>query len=236
MKYKKIAFFVEGYTEQEFVRKLLTEIFGVRKLAIEITRIKGGKKIPITHTIIESALTTDDTIYYILIYNCTGDSNVKSYILDHRESLIKSGYIKIIGLRDIYPDFKREDIFKLEQWLNYGLPQKDLPIKIVLSIMEIESWFLAEEKHYLKINETLDLNYICNNFNFNPSEDDTQLIDEAAKKLDQIYQNVGEVYNKDIDKINKTINALDYANVYFVVSNRISSLKKLIFEFEEVLN
>jgi hypothetical protein len=235
MEYKKIAFFVEGYTEQEFVRKLLIEIFGSKRIAIEISKIKGGKTIPICHTILESAITTDETLYYILIYDCSGDGSIKSYILEHRDNLIKAGYLKVIGLRDIYPDFAREDIFELKKGMYGNLPQKNLPIKFVISIMEIESWFLADENHYEKIDSVLSLDYLKQHFNFDPSTEDTQLIDEAANFLKKIYTNVGTTYVKEKASIDRTINALDFSNVYFVVGDRIDSLKKLIDEFEEVL-
>jgi hypothetical protein len=41
MSLKKIAFFVEGYTEQYFLEKLLKEIFSERKISIEIQAGEG---------------------------------------------------------------------------------------------------------------------------------------------------------------------------------------------------
>jgi hypothetical protein len=235
MSYKRIAFFVEGYTEQEFVKKLLLAIFDVKKIAIGLSKIKGGNKIPICHTVIKSAVTTDDTIYYVLIYDCGGDANVKSYVLDHRQSLLSAGYVKVIGLRDIYPQFVRGDIFKLKQFANYGVPQKDLPIKFVIAIMEIESWFLAEENHFLKIDAVLDESFLKTNFNLVPSKDDTELVDEPANFLDAIYKSVGSSYIKQKASIDRTTDAVDYTNLYFNVRQRNSSLNELINEFEEVL-
>lgn len=235
MEYKKIAFFVEGYTEQEFVKKLLVAIFGVKKIAIEVGKIKGGKKIPICHTVLESATTTNDTIYYVLIYDCGGDANVKSYIIDHRENLLAAGYLKVVGLRDVYPQFNRGDIFKLKQNANYGVPQKDLPIKFVLTVMEIESWFLADENHFSEINSILDKPYLKTNFSLEPSIDNTELIDEPANLLNSIYESVGTSYEKEKTSIDRTINAIDYANMYFNVRSRNSSLEELIKEFEEIL-
>lgn len=235
MSYKKIAFFVEGYTEQEFVKKLLLAIFDEKKITIGISKIKGGKKKPICHTVLESAITTDDTIYYILIYDCGGDGNVKSYVVDQRESLLSAGYLKVIGLRDIYPQFGRGDIFKLKQMANYGVPQKGLPIKFVLAVMEVESWFLAEENHFLKIDTILDEAYLKANFNWEPSKDDTELIDDPANFLDSIYKTVGTSYEKQKASIDRTTDAIDYVNIYFNVRQRNSSLQELISEFEEIL-
>lgn len=236
MSYKKIAFFVEGYTEQEFVKKLLLAIFEEKKIAISIRKMKGGGKSPISLTFLQSDEPTEDTFYYILIYDCGGESTVKSYVLDQRQSLLSAGYLKVIGLRDVYPEFGRGDIFKLQQFLYYKVSQKDLPIKFVLGVMEVESWFLAEENHFLKINAILDEPYLKANFNLEPSKDDTELIDEPANFLDSIYQSVGTSYEKNKASIDRTIDALNYVNIYFNVRERNSSLNELINEFEEVLS
>ena len=115
---KKIAFFVEGLTEQLFIEKLLSEVFDNKKIAIEVKKIRGGTKIPISITAISTPTVSQNTNYYILIYDCGGDSNIRSYIQDRRENLIKSGYKKVIGIRDVYPDFSRNEIHKLLYGLN----------------------------------------------------------------------------------------------------------------------
>lgn len=233
---KKIAFFVEGQTEQLFIEKLLSEVFDYKKIAIEVKKIRGGKKVPISITAIVSPTVSSETSYYVLIYDCGGDSNIRSYIQDQRESLINSGYKKIIGIRDVYPDFKREEIHRLLYGLNFKLPQKDLSIKFILSVMEIESWFLAEQNHYLKINTTLTPEFILTNAKFNPSTFDTELIDEPALKLNEVYMLAGEKYKKENAIISRTINSIDYANLYFEVHKRISSLNELIEEINKEID
>jgi hypothetical protein len=237
MSYKKIAFFVEGYTEQQFVKKLLVEIFGQKKIAIEIKQIKGGSKIATSYTSIETPEIKDgdnDLKYYVLIYNCGGDSSIKSYILDNRKNLIESGYSKVIGLRDIYPDFNRDEVSRLQKGLNYQLPQKDLPIVFVLSIMEIESWFLAENLHYSKIDNKLTDSYLKATFGFDSENTNTEDIDEPANFLKEIYTSVGKTYKKEKSHIDRTIDQLDYSNIYFNIRNKNISLNSLITEFEEI--
>jgi hypothetical protein len=234
MGYRKMAFFVEGYTEQQFVKRLLNGIFDSKSLSIDIKDIKGGNSTAISYTTIETSITTEETKYYVLIYNCNGDGAIRSYIEENREGLIREGYEKVIGLRDIYPDFNRSEINDLLMGLNYKLPQKDLPIKFVLSIMEVEGWFLADENHYSIIDSKLSIQNILKQFNFDPSIFDTQLIDEPAIILASIYKLVGKNYKKTAKSIDRTINALDIANLYFNVQNRNSSLKELISEFETV--
>lgn len=225
----KVAFFVEGYTEQVFVKKLLIEIFSQKQVAVEVKNIRGGSKVKLSHITIETPVVTESTSYYVLIYNCGSDSTIKSYILDQRNSLIKAGYIKIIGLRDVYP-IPRAELHKLVMGLNCRLPQREIPILFILSVMELESWFLAEENHYLKINHSLTPIHIQSNFGFDPTTHNTELIDEPAITLKSIYNSVGKDYDKLKDTIDNTIDSLDYSNIYFNVHGRNSSLKTLIDE------
>lgn len=227
----KVAFFVEGYTEQEFIKKLLSEIFGNRNIQIEIKELKGGAKFPISVTTVQTPDDIDEAKYYLLIYNCGGDSSIKSYILDQRLGLASAGYSKIIGVRDIYP-INRTDIHRLISGLKFKLPQKEIPISFVLSIMEIEAWFLSDEKHYEQIDARLSNQFLIDNFSLNPKDYNTELIDSPANFLHKIYSSVGKAYSKKQASIDRTINSLDYANLYFVVQHRINSLKGLITEIE----
>lgn len=230
----RLAFFVEGLTEKEFLKRLIREIFGIKRVAIEERDITGGKKHPVSISKIESETLEIGVKYYILIYDCGGDGKIKSYILDQRESLINSGYKKIIGLRDVYP-IAREEIHKLIYGLNFKVPQKDIVIKFVLSTMELEAFFLAEESHFLKIDDNLSIDRINEVFGFDPSSSNPELIDNPATLLNEIYSLEGKKYLKKKSSILKTVESLDYANMYFIVRNRVNSLNQLITEFEEVL-
>lgn len=232
MEIKKIAFFVEGYTEQEFLKNLLVEVFGNKQIGIEIKEAKGGSKVKISYTTIKTPTVTGSTQYYILIYNCGGDGAIRSYIMDRRSNLIESGYKKIIGFRDVHPDFKRSEIHKLMYGLNYKIPQKDIPIKFILSVMEVEGWFLAEENHYSVIDTQLTIPNITQNFGFNPSSHNTEQIDEPANTLKAIYKSVGKTYKKEKEIIDRTVNSLDYGNLYLNVNDRIPSFKSLTDEID----
>lgn len=233
---KKYAFFVEGYTERLFLEKLLTEIFGSNNIKIETKKISGGRRIPIAITTLSTSYNSGKKDYYVLIYDCGGDSSIRSYIGDQRASLIKTGYIKIFGIRDVYPDFDRSEINKLLNGLYSKLPQKDLPTKFILSTMEIEAWFLAEENHYATIDSKLTIDYIKNNYCFDPSIYNTELRDEPTNDLIKIYQLVGKSYTKTKSYIDRTINSLDYDNVYLNVRNRVKALNELVTEIDSFFN
>jgi hypothetical protein len=236
MSIKKIAFFVEGYTEQYFLEKLLFEIFSERKISIEIQKMKGGKNIPITFSGIKSTVITESTEYFVLIYNCGGDSNVKSYILERRLDLAKADYIKIVGLRDIFPDFKRTDIHNLTYFLNFKVPQKEIKIEFVISIMEVESWFLSENNHFQRISPNLDSKTISTFLGYDLKQYNTEMIDAPADTLNLIYSLANEKYEKTKESIDRTIEAIDYSEIYFESRKRIKSLDELILSFEEIFS
>ncbi|XWN38112.1 MAG: DUF4276 family protein [Balneola sp.] len=236
MSIKKFAYFVEGYTEQQFIINYIANFFTNKDLAYDIESVQGGSKVAISYTTISSSPTDELTKYYFLIYNCNGDNKIKSYILDRRESLLNSGYEKIIGLRDVYPDVEKADIQKLHNGLNYKMPQADLPTKFILSIMEIEAWFLSEEKHFLNIDKSLTVETIKKEIGFDPLKDNSEDIEKASETLRSIYSICGKSYRKKTTHIDRTINALDIENLYLNSKKRNSSLKELLDEIDKVFD
>ena len=232
---KRIAFFVEGLTEQLFLQKLISEVFTENEIAIESTKIQGGSKVKISFTTISAAAITDKTRYYILIYDCGGEKNIRSYIDEQRESLIKNNYSKIIGLRDVYPDFQRNDIHKLNYGLNFRLAQSPIRTEFILAIMEVEAWFLAESSHFEKIDPTLTIENIKSNLHFDPSTDDMSNRNEPASDLNDCYRLVGKEYTKKEASIRRTVNLLDYSELYFNLPSKVPSLKLLVDELNEFI-
>jgi hypothetical protein len=226
---KRLAFFVEGLTESFFVEKLLTEIFGQKQIAIEINKMQGGASAPITIIQNKPAAVTEETKYYILIYDCGGDGNIRSYIDDQRNSLITAGYEKIIGIRDVHPVL-RADIHKLQYGLNFKTPQKPIPTIYILSIMEIEAWFLSEYTHFDKIDVNLTTTLINTFLGFDPEKDNMELRNQPANDLNDCYKLVGKAYTKRGTNIQRTIGALDYALIYFDIKNRVPALNEIINE------
>jgi len=229
----KIAFFVEGLTECLFVEKALIEWFGQKNISIDKIKLKGGKNINVSIKIIETQI-FDNSIFYIQIYDCGGDSSISSYIRDRRPGLLKAGFIKIYGLRDVFPDFKLDEVADLKKTLQKYIPQKGLPTKIFLSVMEIESWFISELNHYKKISSDLTLDLIIKKIGFHPGEIDTELIKHPSSKLDNIYALVGLSYEKKKNIIERTIKALDFSNIFLDAINRNNSLKEFIMEIKRL--
>ena len=99
--------------------------------------------------------------------------------------------------------------------------------------MEIETWFIGELNHYSKIDTELTVNYIKNNLIDLESIDNFEKdIFHPADTLHQIYQLKGMAWKKRENQIKRTINSLDYENLYCEVRDKIPSLNRLIAELD----
>lgn len=224
---KKIAFFVEGATELAFLERLLKEILTANKFAIETRTMRGGSKRILEIVSKNKPSIHDEIETFILITDCGSDSTVKSYILEQRDSLIKAGYIAIIGLLDLYPKLASE-LHAFNKGLLWKVPQKPIPIEFVISVMEIEAWFIAEKNHFLKKNQQLTEEFILERMGFDLSTVNIENITEPSKTLNSIYSLVASSYKKNAKHLQKVINELDYANIYFELPKTVKSLEKLI--------
>ncbi|GHS90156.1 hypothetical protein AGMMS49957_15340 [Synergistales bacterium] len=221
---KKIAIFVEGQTEQYFTSELVKQIFGEKKIAVEIQQFSGsvGRR---NFTIIQTATRTTATDYYFVIYNCCGDSTVKSDIIEQLPTLSKQSFSSVIGIRDAYP---LTDIAKLKSSLAYGVPTHGIPIHIILAINEIEAWFIAEELHYAKISPKLLITSVNKIAEIDVTVDSTEILHHPAETLKKIYNSVGVGYRKRKSEVQRTVHALDYGNLYIEVRRRNDSLNELL--------
>ncbi|MDD5687653.1 MAG: DUF4276 family protein [Elusimicrobia bacterium] len=225
---KKMAIFVEGQTEQLFVAKLLREVAGENNIIIkemeETISSKGYRSFTIINA---SSRKVNNAKFYVIIYNSSGDSKVQSDIRDNYDSLVNKGHEKIVGLRDVYPT-KRINLPELQKYLNYKVKTKPIKVDIILAIMEIEAWFLAETTHFQKIDTTLSLKKILNCINFDPTIQNVEDRDKPSDDLHNIYHTVGFAYTKKKNNCVRTINALDYNQIYLSLKNKVMNLGKLI--------
>lgn len=220
---KKLAIFVEGKTEQIFVNKLLREIAGTINISIEIQSQEGRKFVEVIMKDIE----TSATKFFVLIYNSGGDRRVASDIKKQYRKLTESGYERIIGLRDIYP-ISIIQKSKLQSDLENILPKGVIPINIVLAVMEVEAWFLAEYNHFLKIDPGLTPEKIQAMFGFNPQTDNMEQRPHPTKDMELIYNYTGKGYNKNEKQLNRFASNLDYEFIYMHLINSVPSLGEFV--------
>ena len=232
---RKLAIFVEGQTEKIFIRKLLEEIAGKNNIAIEDRDIRMGNKAPRITELRMIDRVTESTKYYVLIYNSGNDTKVGSDIREQYDRLSASGYEKIIGLRDLYPDFTIDQKNEAKKGLQSVLPKDKIPAHIVLAIMEVEAWFLAEWNHFLKVDERLTTDFIKQNIGFDPSIENMELRSHPAEDLHHIYQLIGRAYRKQKNQVDTVVTNLDYDFIYLKLSNTVPSLGEFIRHVDEFM-
>lgn len=243
---KKIAFFVEGETEYFFISKLLKEIAGSKKINVFAEKLSGGgKKQPIRAAVLSLESTINpNAIYEARIYVSGTDNRVDTDIQEFHQNLQSTQsineYSMVVGLRDLKgqkPDLSPntlQDLPKMELLAKVAMRNcvlKDfIPSNIIIAVYEIEAWFLSECTHFERIDSVLTNELIVSNVGFNPCTDDMTLRFDPAQDLHNIYQ-LGippKSYTKKANQIERTINALDYANLYGNIRYDIAKLNDLI--------
>ena len=232
----RIAIFVEGHTELIFMDRLVQEFAHESGLAVEHAQASGGSKRARRWKIYKQVTPGTHHQFYVLIVNCTGDSKVKSDILDRYQGLVKAGYSLILGLRDVYGQFQYDDLPRLRASLSFGLPREPVKIELFLSVMEIEAWFLAEHTHFQRLNPKLTVQLIRDSFSFDPSRDNLELRPHPSEDIDRIYELAGFSYAKKLNSLQRTVNLLDLKFFLASVVCRFEDLERmtaLLAEFFE---
>lgn len=231
---KRIAFFVEGQTEQIFVNRLIKEILGTSQINIIQKQFRGGVNIP-KQEIMRNSSFSRSPKYEVLIFDCGSDNRVKSEIIDNIEGLRQKGYEMIIGLRDLYP-LSIDDLDKLEKGLRF-LPKRlkadHQYFDIIVAIHEIEAWFLAETNHLKKIDKRLTGHFIKEKLGFDPYVINAQTRVHPAKDLDNIYKLVGKSYTKRYNTTARVVNRLDFNRIRYHLRYDIQPLNNLLTVIEK---
>ncbi len=229
---KKLAIFVEGLTEQILVRHMLQAVLDRNRIAIQTVKITGGHNVRMSFTVMRAAHVNNLTDYYVLVYDCGGETNVKSYLLAHRHKLVSNGYQMVLGLRDVYPNFQREEVGRLRRGLNQQLPQKGARTRIHLAIMETEAWFLGEYRHLRKVSRKLTPEFVEKHLGFNPKTEKMEERDHPSDDMKAAYRLVGHDYTKKRDRLNAVISKLDFQYFTHGLTGRMPSLEKFVTELE----
>src|SRR6266446_4943945 len=224
----KLVIFVEGQTEQIFVEKLVRFLGNERSISIRVERLGGcARNRPRTIIKISGMDESVNQDYFILIIDCGQDERVKSDVIERYNGLITSGYQAIIAIRDVYP-ILRGDIQRLRQGFAFGLPNAPVNPFLVLGIMELEAWFLAEYSHFLHIHPNLTIDRIQQALGFNLITDNMQLRDHPSSDLEDIYFLENIYYDKTRNCVERTVSALDFDILTGYIALEIDDLRSLI--------
>lgn len=221
----KMAIFVEGYTEVVFVDKLIREIANQNSVLIQWRRIDGGTSCPRSNHQLQAEGPNIGQKHFVVIHDCGGDDAVKTRMTEEYPRLAHAGYSKIVCIRDVYPKYTHAQIAALEAGLPLVVRTKPILVDFILSIMEIESWFLAEHTHFERIDPAITVPAIIATLHFDPANDDMQRRLTPAKDMNDCYGIGGKTYIKSQAQI--TVDALDCAHVYLALGDKLPYLKKL---------
>lgn len=224
---KRLAIFVEGYTELLFVEKLVREVATASDVIVETAQIRGGgasgtKRVMKTLT---AAARDVDARYAVLIVDCGGEDLVATRLREEHAGLTEKGYVALVGLRDVFPNYEREDIPKLEKWMYFKISTKLAPVSFVLATMEVEAWFMAEHTHFERLHRDLTPAVIEMRLGFDPAQQDMSLRDNPARDLADAYALVGLDHRKPWTE---TVDALDMSTMYMDTRGRLPALDRLV--------
>lgn len=231
---KKIAFFVEGQTEQIFVNRLVKEILGYDRISVISKRSVGGTKIP-KQEIVRSATFSRKPLYQVLINDCGSDNRVKSEILENLENLRESGYTSIIGIRDLYP-LPISDLERLEKGLKFlpaNIRKYKNPFDILVVVQEIETWFLGETTHFRKVDKRLTSSFIKQRLGFDPYAVNAMQRRHPSRDLNDIYQLVGKSYTKRNWQVKRLVDRLNFDFIFRHMQYDIPVLNQLVQVIED---
>jgi hypothetical protein len=220
---KKMAIFVEGYTELLFVDRLIREIAKSNQVQIRTCRLEGPINSP-RMMLIKAGHESRQNSHFVMIFDCGGDDAVKDRMCREYHTLTTTGhYQAIVCLRDVYPKTHAE-LRALANGLPKFIPHRPVAVDFILSVMEIEAWFLAEHMHFSRISPNLTCESIKNVYGYDPSVDDMMLRRHPAEDLDLAYRLVGRRYFKGDRHL---VNQLNFNHVRHGVADKFPYLRKL---------
>jgi len=232
MTQRKLAIFVEGQTEKIFLENLIGEIAGVKNISFRRTVVTGN-----TLTILRQESEPPEnpaSPYLVLLADCQNDERVKTVVLYQRPYLERANFSLILGLRDLHPN-PLSSLQRITSKLKYGVPTSGVATHILLAVAEIEAWFLQDQNHYRQIDPALDSTTFKARFGFDPATESAESVQEPAALLHKIYGSVGKAYRKDRKRVERTVSALDIAQVYLTLPNRLPHLRDLIAHIDGFL-
>jgi len=229
---EKLAIFVEGQTEQIFVKELIYQIYGYQSVRVIEEKIRGK-------SLFIRIKEDNDNHYFnylFLIVNVGTDERVVSAVADNSSNMISKGFGKVIGLRDLYPK-RREDEGKVRSEIQKFLLGSSYPdkLKIFLAIMETEAWFLADPNLFQSINPKLTPEYIEEKLGCDlKNQDPETAYKHPATIIKKIYNLIGMKYRKREDDSYKIVGHIDFAHLYFDTGeeNKINSFHIFVNEIE----
>ncbi|MGL4231343.1 MAG: hypothetical protein ACRCWJ_08255 [Casimicrobium sp.] len=227
---RKVAVFVEGLTEQEFVVDVLLALAGKRGIDIELCKQVNGR---LTNRTVRTTAASPQ--HFVLVADCSNDDQVLSQIRDQHQSLSAAGFSSIVGLRDAYPSIARNDIERLKKRVSNYLPKGGAVASLHIAVMEVEAWFLGERSHFAKIDPYLTQEKIAQSRPLVFSQS-AEIFETPAAELHSVYQIANKAYisqgRKSLKRIRRTVDALSMEAMYTSVRSELASWNEFLSVLE----
>lgn len=220
---RKTIIFVEGWTEQVWVREYLIKWHEYQNLKLDCFTLFNKKIHPSDYS-----FGGENVDYYYQIINTGGDKRVNDLLIEETPRLRNLGFNRIIGLRDMLSQEYRQlvtaqmvDKNVIEKIINIHrqtikklLQNNTSDIHLCYAIMEIEAWVLGLSTYFELIDARLTHDFINKNLNLDLENTDPETtIFNPATTLSKIFNLVDKNYGKrqgEIDSIISHLNKTDY--------------------------
>lgn len=227
MNSRKLAVFVEGQTEQVFVREFLKQWYGydVNVVGFDCYNLFAKEFCDA-----EYKYGSEDSDNYFMIVNVGNDNSVLSSIIGRLKFLRNKGFQLVVGLRDMYSSQYIKDAQKYE--IVDEVSQRHVEsVKEVLrdiedgvfvdfhfAIMEVEAWFMGMDGFMERLDGRLTQDFVSQNLNISLDDDPEKTVFHPAAELGKMYALVGKQYDKhksDISSIMSLITKDDFLRLIY---------------------
>ncbi len=169
--------------------------------------------------------------FFVLIYDCQNDSQVKSKALSMRDSLGSAGYERILGLRDYYPFTLGDAAMVKDLYLN-SIPDQGIPIAIVLSMMETEAWFIHAHEHFPLVHLNFDYDSVQAKLGYDLRSRQSFDLPCPHEYMEDLYALFSRKYDKSEAVVQEIVDNIDFANLLLEHLESAPSLAQLVREIE----
>ena len=207
---KKIAIFVEGQSEQIFVRSLLQRALASYPVSFECLQLAGDRPSRARYS-----FANPTAVAYFLIVSVGNDERVLSVVGERVQGLFQQGYSRVIALRDMYSQaYDRRAGGRIDDGVTEAFVQGALATVAKMSqaeniaahfaIMELEAWLLAMEHLLCRAFPALTEELIDQELGCRLSDVDPQVcFYRPSAQLDRILRRIGSQHDKSRDELER---------------------------------
>ena len=223
----KVAFFVEGQTEQIFIERLIQWLANSRGIRIVSQKWYGPKKERVLAQV-NLVDPTGDPDYLFQIRDCGSDTAVLSDARDECAKLETAGVSQVVCVRDIQGQFVYNQRTAARVGMEKTLASLPLPATLILATMETEAWFLAEDSHFAKIHPGLVAPRVSGLLGYALSAVNLEAIDKPSEALNAIYSLEELTYDKSRAAVQRTVDVLDFHAITSTIHAKVPAIEPLI--------